>query len=84
MLPLRNVSKTSNMFPFLCAHFLKENQFNAYGPKFFISPAPCILNLLNEMQKSNRIQYASLVLLMANQNTLSEDDFENVHTDKNN
>lgn len=84
MLPLRNVSETSNMFPFLCAQFLKENQFKAYGPKFFISPVPCILNLLNEMQKSNKIQYASLVLLMANQNKLSEDDFENVHTDENN
>lgn len=82
MLPFRNLSKTSNMFPFLCAHFLKENQFNAYGPSFFISPVPCILKLINEMQKSNIIQYASLVLLMANQNKLSEDDFENAHTDK--
>lgn len=83
ILPPVDVSKTSKMFPFLCARFSKENQFKTYGPRFFISPVPCILELLNEMQKSNKIQYASLVLLMANQNKLSEDDFENVHTDKN-
>lgn len=79
----RDVSKTSKMFPFLCARFSKENQFKTYGPRFFISPVPCILDLLNEMQKSNKIQYASLVLLMANQNKLSEDDFENVDAEKN-
>lgn len=78
-----DLSKTSKMFPFLCARFSKENQCKTYGPRFFISPVPCILELLNEMQKSNKIQYASLVLLMANQNNLSEDDFENVHTEKN-
>lgn len=83
MLPPENVSKTSNMFPFLCAQFSKESQFMTYGPRFFVSPVPCILDLLKEMQKSNKIQYASLVLLMANQNKLSEDDFENVHTEKN-
>lgn len=83
ILPPRDLSKTSKMFPFLCARFSKENQFKTYGPRFFISPVPCILELLNEMQKSNKIQYASLVLLMANQNKLSEDDFENVHTEKN-
>lgn len=83
ILPPRDISKTSKMFPFLCARFSKENQFKKYGPRFFISPVPCILELLNEMQKSNKIQYVSLVLLMANQNKLSEDDFENVHTEKN-
>lgn len=80
VLPPSNLPKTSNMFPFLCAQFSKEKQFRVYGQKFFISPVPCVLQLLDEMQKKNKIQYAALVLLMANQNKLSEDDFEHVHT----
>lgn len=80
VLPPSNLPKTSNMFPFLCAQFSKEKQFRVYGQKFFILPVPCVLQLLDEMQITNKIQYAALVLLMANQNKLSEDDFEHVHT----
>lgn len=79
VLPQSHVSKTSNMFPFLCAQFSKENKYRVYGPKFFILPVPCILELLDELQQTNHIQYAALVLLMVNQNKLSEDDFEHVH-----
>lgn len=81
VLPQSHVSKTSNMFPFLCAQFSKEKQYRVYGPEFFILPVPCVLHLLDEMKQRNKIQYAALVLLMANQNKLSEDDFEHVHSD---
>lgn len=73
-----SMSLTSNMFPFLCK-FFSEMKFKHYGSKFFISPVPCLLMLLDEMKARNKIQYASLVLLMANENKLSEDlDFQGV------
>lgn len=81
MLPPSNVSKTSKMFPLLCAQFFKKPTFCKCGPSFFTKPIVCILDLLDEMQTGNKIQYASLVLLMANQNNLSEDEIEPVNPD---
>lgn len=81
VLPQSHVSKTSNMFPLSCAQFSKEKQYRVYGLQFFILPVPCVLHFLDEMQQTNKIQYAALVLLMVNQNKLSEDDFEHVHSD---
>lgn len=72
LLSADKLSKTSRMFPFLCKMFAKKNEFQVYGQNFFISPIPCILQILDKMKVRNKMQYASLVLLMANQNKLSE------------
>lgn len=77
LLTYENLASSSNMFPYLCKLFCKEKKFKCYGPTFFISPVPCILEELDSVQLRNRCQYASLVLLMANKNKLSEDTFEN-------
>lgn len=64
-----NKSLTSKMFPFLCKLLSEMNKSKDYGSNiFFISPVPCILKLLDEMRIRNKIQYASLVLLMTSQN----------------
>lgn len=62
-------SLTSKMFPFLCKFFSKMNKFKDDGSNdIFISPVPYILELLDEMKRINKTQYASLVLLMTSQN----------------
>nr|XP_034322543.1 uncharacterized protein LOC117688541 [Crassostrea gigas] len=65
-----DLSLTSKMFPFLCKLYKKK--FKNYGTSFFMSPYPCILDEMDEMKRRNKIQYASLVLLMFNDNKLSE------------
>lgn len=77
-----SLSKTSKMFPLICKFFSNEEKLRQYGPNFFVSPVPCLLELLENMGKRNKLHYASLVLLMINQNKLSETDFENKHTEK--
>lgn len=77
MLSSQNISKASDMFPYLCNLLSRTEEFKEYCPKFFISPVPCILKLLDEMQTKNKIQYASLVLLMASQNKLTEEMLDN-------
>lgn len=72
MLSSVNLSSVSKMFPYLCKLFSKETEFIRYGQEFFMCPLSCILRELNEMQLKNQIQYASLVLLMASGNILSE------------
>uniref|UniRef100_K1PPT3 Ankyrin-1 n=1 Tax=Magallana gigas TaxID=29159 RepID=K1PPT3_MAGGI len=69
---LSNISKS---FPYLCKLFSRKEALGHYGQQFFISPIPCILELLDIMKIRNKDQYASLVLLMTNQNSLSEKDF---------
>lgn len=76
------ISQTSLMFPFLCKLFSCREDFKVYGPDFFISPVVVILNELNGMRMKNKIHYAALVLLMTNQNTLTEEDFHNFEIDK--
>lgn len=76
---VRNLPKTSKMFPLLCKLFSKKKECRVHGYLFFIKPIPCILEALDEMKTNNKIQYASLVLLLANQNKLSEEDLEDVH-----
>lgn len=71
-----DLASSSNMFPYLCKQF-STKKYKEYGPTFFISPIPCILNELKSMQISNRIHYASLVLLMAHRKKLSEEILEN-------
>lgn len=74
-------SETSKMFPLLCKIFSKSK---GYGPEFFISPVPCILEKLENMKTRNRIQYAALVVLMAKQSSLSIQDLGYKHTSQTN
>lgn len=67
------IAQTSKMFPSLCKMFSRK----VYGPNFFISPVPIILNELDAMRIHNKVHYAALVLLMTNQNTFKEEDFQN-------
>lgn len=79
-----NLSEISNMFPLLCKLFATKKEYSVYGPNFFISPVPCILKLLDKMKMKtgNKIQYASLVLLMANNGKLSKEILDNKCIDK--
>ncbi|XP_056005124.1 uncharacterized protein LOC130050130 isoform X2 [Ostrea edulis] len=67
------LTSTSDMFPLLCKLFSKETKFKALGSKFFLNPAPCIIDELNDMQRHNKLNYATLVLCMLNENILSND-----------
>lgn len=71
----------SNMFPFLCKLNSSKRELKLYGSAFFISPVPCILDELQKMRTHTRKKYASLVLLMANENSLSKDILGNVIND---
>lgn len=68
-----DLGSTSPMLPLLCKLFLTKKEFRGYGPSFFTSPVPCILEALDEMKARSVIHYASLVLLMAWQGPLSID-----------
>lgn len=71
-----DLASSSNMFPLLCKLFT-EQKYRVYGPRFFISPIPCILEIFDEMKTRKPVHYASLVLLMAYQNKLSSNILEN-------
>lgn len=62
-----------SMFPLLC----KIASERTVRLDFFKSPISCIKEELNQMRIENDHQYASLVLLMANQNKLSKDIIDN-------
>uniref|UniRef100_A0A8W8HKP6 DZIP3-like HEPN domain-containing protein n=1 Tax=Magallana gigas TaxID=29159 RepID=A0A8W8HKP6_MAGGI len=72
LLSADTLSKISKSFPYLCKLFSRKEELGHYGQQFFISPVPCIMELLDIMKIRNKIHYASLVLLMTNQNSLSE------------
>jgi ankyrin repeat protein len=61
------------MFPLLCKLFSRETKFQALGSAFFQNPVPCIIAELDDMQRHNTLNYATLVLCMLNQNILSKD-----------
>lgn len=82
MLTTGDLASSSNMFPLLCKLFSTED-CKMYGPSFFITPIPCILKELKEMSIVHETEYASLVLLMANQNRLSKDILDNTKSDEN-
>ncbi|XP_056005263.1 uncharacterized protein LOC130050161 [Ostrea edulis] len=67
------LTSTSRMFPLLCKLFSKETKFQTLGSKFFLNPVECILDELDAMQKHNKLNYATLVLCMLNENRLSKD-----------
>lgn len=77
LLPQYHLSHTSSMFPYICKMVSKKEEWRRYGPKFFITSVRCILEILNDMRVEDRVQYSVLVLLMINQNKLSEKDFDN-------
>lgn len=83
MLTTGDLASSSNMFPLLCKLFSTKDCFEIYGPSFFISPIPFILKELVEMSIVHETEYASLVLLMANQNRLSKDILDNPKSDEN-
>lgn len=72
------MKSSSYMFPFLCKLFSSKTDFKIYGSTFFTSPVPCILDELDNMSTTTKKLYASLVLLMVNQNKLSKDILENI------
>lgn len=69
-----DLASLSNMFPLLCKMF--SARYSICGPTCFILPISCIMNELHGMKKFYKLQYASLVLLMAHQNKLSKDILE--------
>lgn len=83
MLTKDDLALSSNMFPLLCKLFSTKHCFKIYGPSFFITPIPFILKELEEMSIVHKTGYASLVLLMANQNRLSKDILDNTKSDEN-
>lgn len=71
-------TKQSKMFPKLCNVFSKRKEYiKAHGKYLFPLPTPCILEELDEMKIRNKTYYASLVLLLANENKLSKEDLCN-------
>lgn len=74
------LAASSNMFPLICKLFSKEKVYEEYGPTLFISPVPCILKDLDKMKIENRHHYAALILMAANDNTLSEEILDNGNT----
>lgn len=83
VLLVQKLPETSKMFPILCKLLSQREELRFYGSHFFRSPVLCILNEVEQMKTENKMQYVSLVLLMANQNELSEDDLENKNSDIN-
>jgi hypothetical protein len=60
------------MFPLLCKLFSKETKFQSQGAKFFLTPIQCIIDEL-DIQIHNKLNYATLVLCLLNENKLSKD-----------
>ncbi|XP_056000523.1 uncharacterized protein LOC125653783 isoform X2 [Ostrea edulis] len=73
------LKSTSHMFPLLCKLFSKETKFQALGSKFFLSPVQCIIHELDDMQRHNKLNYATLVLCMLNENSLSNNILKDKH-----
>ncbi|XP_055998105.1 uncharacterized protein LOC125683237 isoform X2 [Ostrea edulis] len=67
------LKSTAHMFPLLCKLFSKETKFQALGSKFFLCPVQCMIDELDDMQRHTKLNYATLVLCMLNENSLSKD-----------
>lgn len=76
-LPSTDPAAALNMFPLSCK--LASTRRSKISLEVFISPTCCILEELDGLKIRSAKQYASLVLLVANQNKLSEDIFDNEH-----
>lgn len=75
-----SLASSSYMFPFLCKLFSEDDKYKVYGLSFFITPVPCIFKELDSMKRDNEMHYVSLILLMVNQNKLTEDMFRECNT----
>jgi ankyrin repeat protein len=67
------LTSTSTMFPLLCKLFSTEKKFHDLGSNFFLYPVQCIIQELDGMQQNNKLHYATLILCLFNENSLSED-----------
>ncbi|XP_056016833.1 uncharacterized protein LOC125653969 [Ostrea edulis] len=73
LISLELLTSTSHMFPLLCKLFSKEIKLKALGPTFFLNPVQCIIDELDDMQRHNKLNYATLILCMLNENSISKD-----------
>lgn len=76
-LPSTDLASTLNMFPLSCK--LASTRRSEISLEVLISPICCILEELGGLKIRSPKQYASLVLLVANQNKLSKDMFDDEH-----
>ncbi|XP_062576594.1 uncharacterized protein LOC134238482 [Saccostrea cucullata] len=63
--------EASAMFPLLCKLYSKEEKFRNDVERFFTCPAGYILEEFDKMKEQNRLQYATLILCLLNDNKLS-------------
>lgn len=77
VLPSNNLASKLKNFPLSCK--LASTRRSGIRSVVLISPICCIMEELNELKIRSPKQYASLVLLVANQNKLSKDIFDNKH-----
>lgn len=82
ILTKEQLSRVSKMFPLSCNFFARE-EFKNCGAEFLINPVNLILTELNKMQDENKIHYTLLVLMMFNENKLSDEDLSNEHCHEN-
>lgn len=75
------IASSLHMFPYLCKLFSSKRTFQNFSSSFFEYPEECIRSELNRMMTENKIHYASLVLLVANQNQLSAEDLDMINKD---
>ncbi|XP_061196858.1 uncharacterized protein LOC133205132 [Saccostrea echinata] len=61
------LTSASSMFPLLCKLFSKEEKFRNFGSTFFTNPVRCIIIELDEMQRKNKLYYATLALCIMNE-----------------
>ena len=64
-------NKANHMFPFLCKVFSMEKAYQRFGESFFNKPFECFIKELDNLQLTETIQYAVLVLCLVNGSKLS-------------
>ncbi|XP_062618219.1 uncharacterized protein LOC134279820 [Saccostrea cucullata] len=65
--------EASAMFPLLCKLYSKEEKFRNDVERFFTCPSGYILEEFDKMKEQNRLQYATLILCLLNDNKLSKE-----------
>ncbi|XP_061190749.1 putative ankyrin repeat protein RBE_0220 [Saccostrea echinata] len=64
------------MFPLLCKLISSNSAYERESYQFFKEPCQLILKYLQELEKTKRIHYASLVICMLNKGKISKEDIE--------
>ncbi|XP_062576592.1 uncharacterized protein LOC134238480 [Saccostrea cucullata] len=64
--------EVSAMFPLLCKLYSKDVKFKQNVERFFTCPTEYILGEFDKMLEQNKLQYATLVLCLLNDNKLSK------------